>query len=57
VEQVAGVEEPPVAGSFRAASRGGGRLKRSQRRAGLVFSLPVILLTAGLLFLPIAQTM
>ena len=37
-------------------SRGRGRLKRAERRAGILFSLPVICLYLALLALPIAQT-
>jgi len=37
-------------------SSGSGRLKASERRAGILFSLPVVVLTGALLFLPIAQT-
>src|SRR5512135_3468013 len=33
------------------------RLGNARRRAGIMFSLPVLLLTAGLLFLPIVQTL
>lgn len=33
-----------------------GPLEAAERRAGILFSLPVILLTGGLLFLPIIQT-
>ncbi len=38
------------------AGRGAGPLRASQRRAGILFSLPVIVLTGALLFLPIIQT-
>ena len=34
----------------------GGRLKRSQRRAGLLFILPLVVLELLLLVLPIVQT-
>lgn len=37
-------------------SRGSGPLRASERRAGILFSLPVIVLTGALLFLPIVQT-
>ncbi len=37
-------------------SRGPGPLKAAERRAGILFSLPVIVLTGALIFLPIAQT-
>ncbi len=43
-------------GAANGVARGAGPLRASQRRAGILFSLPVILLTAGLLFLPIIQT-
>ena len=36
--------------------RGSGPLKASERRAGILFSLPVVILTGALLFLPIVQT-
>ena len=35
----------------------GSRLRTSQRRAGIAFALPVILLEAGFLFLPIVQAL
>jgi multiple sugar transport system permease protein len=54
--QAAGARQSATRVSVRTRAWGGGRLRSSQRRAGLLFSLPVILLTAGLLFLPIAQT-
>jgi multiple sugar transport system permease protein len=47
----------PVAGALPlAARRGRGGLGASRRRAGFLFSLPVLALTGALLFLPIAQT-
>jgi multiple sugar transport system permease protein len=38
------------------AGRRAGPLRAAERRAGILFSLPVILLTGGFLFWPIAQT-
>ena len=38
------------------SSRGSGPLRASERRAGILFSLPVIILTGVFLFLPIVQT-
>ncbi len=46
----------PAAATSLAPRLLGGRLKRSQRRAGLVFILPLVVLELTLLVLPIAQT-
>ncbi len=46
----------PAATSTLAPRLLGGRLKRSQRRAGLVFILPLVVLELTLLVLPIVQT-
>jgi multiple sugar transport system permease protein len=47
----------PVAGAMPlAARRPRGGLSGARRRAGILFSLPVLVLTGALLFLPIAQT-
>ncbi len=47
----------PVAGVLPlAARRRRGGLSAARRRAGILFSLPVLVLTGALLFLPIAQT-
>ncbi|HEX8940718.1 MAG TPA: sugar ABC transporter permease [Candidatus Limnocylindrales bacterium] len=43
-------------GAGRAIRRSSGRLKRSEHRAGVLFALPVLVLYALLLALPIAQT-
>ena len=52
----AGVQRFLVRRPAKTAHRGRSPLSRSRHRAGILFSLPVIVLTAALLFLPIAQT-
>lgn len=51
---IAALEPPAPAESKR--SRSTGRLRRAERRAGILFSLPAAILYALLLALPIAQT-
>jgi ABC-type sugar transport system permease subunit len=56
MSKAAEVEGPLVGQHAIAARRGRSRLSTSRHRAGFLFSLPVIVLTAALLFLPIVQT-
>ena len=56
MSEAAEVQGPLVGQSANAAARGRSRLSRSRQRAGILFSLPVIVLTVLLLFLPIVQT-
>ncbi len=50
------IDEAARTGGRRSGARGS-RLRTSQRRAGIAFALPVILLEAGFLFLPIVQAL
>jgi ABC-type sugar transport system permease subunit len=54
--RIAAIDRDATSGRSRAAGRGAGPLKVAERRAGILFSPPVIVLTGALLFLPIIQT-
>jgi len=54
LSRLAGFERPRLRRP--AGYRRTGRLGASERRAGILFSLPVVVLTGALLFLPIIQT-